>query len=168
MTYCEFCLSEPKDSLHKSYHDNEYGFLVFDDNQLFERLSLEVFQAGLSWNTILKKRKSLNIAFHNFDIDAVALYSEEDIERILKSDDVIRHRKKIESIIYNANQVKKIISDFGSIRNYLLNYGKGSIAQMKKDFKFVGDTILKEFLNSTGYGVNPHDSTCFWQPISAY
>ena len=103
-----YCDIAPGHYLHGPYHDKEYGFPVLEDSVLFERLILEINQAGLSWLTILKKRKTINEAYNKFNIDEVASYEEVDMKRLLSDPGVIRNRLKISAAIYNAKQIKII------------------------------------------------------------
>ncbi|MGQ0560371.1 MAG: DNA-3-methyladenine glycosylase I, partial [Gemmatimonadota bacterium] len=105
MTYCEIARA---DALHKPYHDREYGFPSADDDVLFERLVLEINQAGLSWATILKKRDSFRRAYANFDVDRVARFNARDRARLMNNAGVIRNRLKIEAAIHNAQQIQQL------------------------------------------------------------
>src|SRR4029078_62641 len=117
-SYCEFIQKAGKDSVHKHYHDSEYGFPIHDDNLLFARLVLEINQAGLSWETILKKKDNFFKAFDDFDIDKVSRYSEKKIEKLLQDAGIIRNRLKIEATISNAKKIKEIRKEFGSFKNW--------------------------------------------------
>lgn len=105
-----------------AYHDTEWGFPVKDDRRLFEKLSLEGFQAGLSWRTILLKRENFRTAFHHFDFDKIARFNERDVERLLKEEGIIRHRGKIEAVIHNAQRAQELIQREGSLAAYIWRY----------------------------------------------
>src|SRR6476659_2311135 len=117
MSYCTYILNAGKNSIHKSYHDNEYGFPLKDDNALFARLVLEINQAGLSWETILKKKDNFFKAFDNFDIKKVARYTDKKKEKLMKDAGIIRNKLKIEENILNAKIIKSIQKEFGSFKN---------------------------------------------------
>ena len=101
-SYCDVAPGHP---FHGPYHDHEYGFPIEDESQLFERMTLEVFQAGLSWLIILKKREAFKIAFENFDVDRVAAFDEHDVERLINDASIIRNRRKIDATIENARNL---------------------------------------------------------------
>lgn len=169
-TYCQFCASLPDntDNPNKAYHDTEYGVMVFDDNALFERLILEIFQAGLSWTIILKKRTAFQKAFANFQIDVVANFDENDQARLLENAEIVRNRLKIQATIYNAQQIQILQKEHGSFKNWLdknrpldKNNAKNEwIKLFKRHFKFVGGEIVGEFLKSLGYLAGAHDEDC--------
>jgi DNA-3-methyladenine glycosylase I len=122
MSYCiaiETMQSEEKKALHKNYHDNYYGFPLHDDNELFCRLVMEINQAGLSWETILKKEASFRKAYSNFDIKKVANYTEKDRERLLADAGIIRNRLKINAAIENAKTILTLQDEFGSFEKWL-------------------------------------------------
>lgn len=166
MSYCEFvnALEEGTDNPNKYYHDYEYGFPLEDDNELFERLVLEINQAGLSWTTILKKRDNFRRAFDNFDIQKVANYQSDKIEELLSDAGIIRNKLKINAAIYNANSIIALQNEYGSFKQWLSIQKFESIEQavklFKKHFKFVGGEIVNEFLMSTGYLPGAHDKDC--------
>ena len=166
MNYCEMCNALPcdTDNPNKAYHDREYGVPVSDDNILFERLVLEINQAGLSWTTILKKRAAFQAAYSQFDIAAVAAYGEADVARLLADAGIIRNRLKINAAIFNAQQIQKIQREHGSFKNWLDSYHPCSkedwVKLFKSQFKFVGSEIVGEFLMSTGYLAGSHDEDC--------
>ena len=116
---CEWCGSEP---LYIAYHDDEWGVPVHDDRRLFEMLILEGAQAGLSWLTILKKREQYRRAFHGFDVERVAAYSENDVQRLLADSGIVRNRLKIEAAIRNAQRVMEIREAFGSFDSFIWRY----------------------------------------------
>ena len=167
MYYCDYIDDNSKDSniiLHKNYHDNFYGFPIEDDNELFGRLILEINQAGLTWLTILKKQDGFRSAYDNFNVTKVANYSDKDVNRLLNDKNIIRNRLKINATIYNANVILKLQKEYKSFKNWLdINYPK-TLDQwtklFRKNFKFVGGEIVKEFLVSTGYLEGAHSKNC--------
>ncbi|MCC9043973.1 DNA-3-methyladenine glycosylase I [Myroides sp. M-43] len=164
--YCDFCNELPVDSdnLNKYYHDYEYGFELTDDNELFERLVLEINQAGLSWNTILQKRTNFQLAYAGFNIAKVASFNEKDIERLLQDSGIIRNKLKVNAAIYNANQIIVLQREFGSFKQWLDLHRdfllKDWLKLFKKHFKFVGGEIVNEFLMSTAYLSGSHREDC--------
>ena len=164
MSYCTYCADKSEENIHKLYHDFHYGFPIEDDDELFGRLILEINQAGLSWETILKKQDNFREAYAQFSIDKVAVFTEEDRERLLANPGIIRNRLKINAAIHNAQQLLQIKAEFGSFKQWLdENHPKtkGEWTKMfKKTFKFVGGEIVNEFLMSTGYLKGAHDENC--------
>lgn len=164
--YCDFCNELPLDSdnPNKYYHDYEYGFELTDDNELFERLVLEINQAGLSWNTILQKRKNFQLAYAGFDILKVANFKEKDIERLLQDSGIIRNKLKVNAAIYNANQIIALQQAHGSFKQWLDQHKALELTEwvklFKKHFKFVGGEIVNEFLMSTAYLPGSHRIDC--------
>jgi DNA-3-methyladenine glycosylase I len=163
-TYCEFVLHAGKDTVHKHYHDNEYGFPIDNDNLLFARLVLEINQAGLSWETILKKKENFFKAFDDFNIEKVARYSEKKKEKLLQDSGIIRNRLKIEAAIHNAKCIKAIQKVFNSFKNWLDHHHPKSkeewVKLFKQTFRFTGGEIVNEFLMSTGYLPGAHAESC--------
>ena len=163
-SYCKFTNKLSENNLHKIYHNTEYGFPVISDKELFGRLILEINQAGLSWDIILKKRNAIKKAYSNFNIQKVAKYQESDIEKLLNNKRIIRNRLKINAIIYNAKRIIDLQNKFGSFKKWLDNNSKLTlslwITTFKKNFKFTGKEITKEFLISTGYVKGAHTSKC--------
>jgi DNA-3-methyladenine glycosylase I len=163
-TYCEYVLTHPEDEFNKRYHDTEYGFPLKDDNLLFERLILEINQAGLSWITILKKVENFRKAYHGFDADKLAQYGEEERARLLSDAGIIRNRLKVNAAIENAKRIQKLRNEFGSFKGWLDANRKLSkeewIRLFKKTFVFTGAEIVNEFLISTGYLAGAHDKDC--------
>ena len=149
---------------HGPYHDEEYGFPVDDDDRLFERLILEINQAGLSWLTILKKQEGFRKAYEGFAIERVAAYGEEDRERLLSDAGIIRNRLKVNAAIENARRIQRLRSEFGSFRDWLDAHHPMSLEEWRKLFKrtflFTGGEIVREFLLSTGYLPGAHDRSC--------
>ena len=164
MSYCTYVLNGGKDSVHKSYHDKEYGFPLKEDNALFARLILEINQAGLSWETILKKKDNFFKAFDDFNIDKVSRYSEKKIEKLLQDAGIIRNRLKIEATISNAKKIKELQMEFGSFKNWLDQHHPMSkeewVKLFKQTYRFTGGEIVNEFLVSSGYLPGAHDESC--------
>lgn len=162
--YCLFCNSLDKENVHSLYHDNEYGFPITDDDALFERLVLEINQAGLSWSTILNKKPNFHTAYDGFVIEKVANYKEKDIERLLSDAGIIRNNLKVNAAIHNANQLLSLRAEYGSFFEWLNTFHPLSREEwtklFKKTFKFVGGEIVNEFLMSTGYLKGAHCDSC--------
>jgi DNA-3-methyladenine glycosylase I len=161
MTYCEVAAADP---FHRTYHHEEYGFPVRDDAALFERLVLEINQAGLSWLTILKKRSGFRRAYDSFDLERVAGYDEADRTRLLTDSGVIRNRLKIDAAIVNARRILELRQAHGSFAEWLnLHHPQpldGWRKLFKKTFVFTGGEIVREFLLSTGYLPGAHVESC--------
>ncbi|MDR3710072.1 MAG: DNA-3-methyladenine glycosylase I [Capsulimonadaceae bacterium] len=150
--------------MHASYHDAEYGFPSRDDNVLLERLALEINQAGLSWETILRKRAAFNEAFAGFDVDRVAAFGDDDVARLLGNAGIVRNRLKIAAVIDNARRIQAIRSECGSFANWLdarhpLSKAEW-VALFKRTFRFTGGEITGEFLMSLGYLDGAHEPSC--------
>lgn len=166
MSYCsaiEF-MSEDRKALHKAYHDHKYGFPIHEDNELFCRLVMEINQAGLSWETILKKEDTFRKAYDNFDIAKVAAYTEADRERLLSDPGIIRNKLKVNAAIENAKTILQMQKDHGSFEKWLeLQHPKTKeewVKLFKKTFKFTGGEIVNEFLMSIGYLPGAHTPDC--------
>ena len=163
-SYCEFVEPLPLDNLHRVYHDTAYGFPIVDDNELFERLVLEINQAGLSWSTILNKQQNFKIAYEHFNIEKVAAYTSTDIERLLNDAGIIRNKLKVNAAVHNANKILEIQKENGSFKNWLdANHPKTKdewTKLFKKTFTFTGGEIVNEFLLSTGYLKGSHIESC--------
>ncbi|BBK32054.1 DNA-3-methyladenine glycosylase I [Stella humosa] len=159
-----YCLAALGHAWHAPYHDAEYGFPVAGDDALFERLVLEINQAGLSWLTILKKRASFQAAYDGFDIDRVAAYGEADRARLLADPGIIRNRLKVEAAIENARRLQGIRASHGSFAGWLdAHHPRPKDAWLKlfkKTFRFTGGEIVGEFLMSTGYLPGAHHPGC--------
>ena len=172
---CHWCSAAPE-FVH--YHDTEWGFPVADDQRLFEKLSLESFQSGLSWRTILAKRENFRAAFHHFDFNRVARFTQRDVTRLLKDEGIVRHRGKIEAVINNARQARELVEAEGSLAAYLWrfepdakNLGKPQSASTspesialskdlkKRGWKFVGPTTVYAFMQAMGL-INDHVESC--------
>ena len=151
-------------NVHKEYHDKHYGFPILDDNELFCRLILEINQAGLSWEIILKKQDTFRKAYSNFDIAKVAAYKEKDRERLLNDAGIIRNRLKVNAAIENAKTILQLKKEHGSFKKWLdANHPKTKEEWMKlfkKTFKFTGGEIVNEFLMSAGYLPGAHAADC--------
>lgn len=165
-TYCAAIhrMKPEESSLHKVYHDLQYGYPIHDDNELFCRLILEINQAGLSWTTILKKQENFRKAYHDFDIRKVAGYREKDIHRLLNDAGIIRNRLKVNAAVENAKTILAIQKEAGSFKNWLdLQHPLSKDEWTKcfrKTFRFTGGEIVNEFLVSTGYLPGAHDEQC--------
>src|SRR5688500_18681762 len=141
-TYCDYCNSHPEDTYNRIYHDTQYGFPLQDDKLLFERLILEINQAGLSWITILKKAENFHKAYHGFNIDKVAKYDAKDVARLLGDAGIIRNRLKVNAAIVNAQRIKALQKEHGSFKTWLdANHGLSKeewVKLFKKTFVFTG------------------------------
>jgi len=180
VTRCEWNL---KDALLTRYHDEEWGEPLHDDRMLFEFLALDGMQAGLSWNTILRKRENFRQAFDHFEIKRIAGYNDAKVQELLANPGIVRNKAKIHAIIHNANRVLDIQREFGSLDAYLWGFtGRVTVHNswrtlseipttspisdaMSKDmiargFKFCGSTILYAFMQAAGM-VNDHIVSCF-------
>lgn len=164
-----YCDSAPGHPFHGPYHDREYGFPPRDDAALFERLVLEINQAGLSWLTILRKREGFRRAYHGFEIAKVARYRARDRARLLADADIIRNRLKVDAAIHNAGVVLGLQREYGSFRRWLdarsadpaVGLDKAAWLKLfKRTFRFTGGEIVGEFLMSTGYLPGAHRGTC--------
>lgn len=166
MSYCSAIeyMAEERKALHKAYHDKLYGFPIHDDNELFCRLVLEINQAGLSWETILKKEAGFRKAYHNFNIKKVAAYTEADRERLMGDAGIIRNKLKINAAIENAKTILQLQKEYGSFEKWLEQYHPLSkeewVKLFKKTFRFTGGEIVNEFLMSIGYLQGAHASDC--------
>jgi len=172
---CRWCGAAPE---FLPYHDEEWGFPVADDRRLFEKLSLEGFQSGLSWRTILAKRENFRAAFHRFDFDRIARFTEGDVERLLQDQGIVRHRGKIEAVVNNAQRARELVGREGSLAAFVWRYepdpttlaelqtastSAASIA-LSKDLKkmgwrFVGPTTVYAFMQAMGL-INDHVEDC--------
>ncbi|MDG2203948.1 MAG: DNA-3-methyladenine glycosylase I [Alphaproteobacteria bacterium] len=172
---CGWCAATPD---YMAYHDNEWGFPVDDDQRLFEKISLEGFQSGLSWRTILAKRENFRKAFKKFDFNKVARFTEKDMERLLQDSGIIRHRGKIEAAVNNAQRAKEMVKEEGSLAAYFWSYEPNpktrdvsmvvstspeSVAISKdlknRGWKFVGPTTVYALMQAMGL-VNDHAEGC--------
>jgi len=159
-----YCAAAPGHPFHGPYHASEYGFPSRDDRVLFERLVLEINQAGLSWLTILRKRPAFATAFAGFDIDAVAAFGERDKQRLLADAGIIRNRLKVEAAIDNARRLQALRQSHGSFADWLDAHHPLSkdawVKLFRNTFRFTGGEIVGEFLMSLGYLPGAHDKTC--------
>ncbi len=178
------CFWSDGSPLYDAYHDREWGWPVVDDIRLFEKISLEGFQAGLSWITILKKREAFRAGFDGFDVRKVAAYTEADVQRLLGDAGIVRHRGKIEAVIHNAGRAIELQREFGSLARYFWGYeidvskrpkrltvevlrsfttAPEAIALSKdlkkRGWKFVGPTTMYAFMQAMGL-VNDHQHDC--------
>lgn len=168
MTYCEYIdtVGGEAQALHREYHDKHYGFPVYDDNLLFERLMFEINQAGLNWILILRKQHNFRRAFDNYNIEKVASFGDEDVLRLMNDEGIIRNRLKIKAAIDNANIILQIRKENGSFKRWLDDHAliNSSLEDwtrlFKKTFRFTGSEIVKEFLVSTGYLPGAHSPDC--------
>ncbi|WP_119301397.1 DNA-3-methyladenine glycosylase I [Dongia deserti] len=172
---CRWCAAAPG---FLAYHDIEWGFPVDSDRRLFEKLCLEGFQSGLSWRTILAKRENFRAAFHGFDFDKIARFTERDVARLLKDEGIVRHRGKIEAVINNARRARELVKQEGSLAAFFWGYepdpkqhAKPQTAStsaeaiaLSKDLKkrgwqFVGPTTVYAFMQAMGL-INDHVEDC--------
>ena len=164
MSYCRAVRTTATDQWNRVYHDTEYGFPITTDAVLFERLMLEINQAGLSWLTILKKREGFQAAFAGFEVDTVAAFGEKDRARLLEDAGIIRNRLKVDAAIHNAQVVQRLAREHGSFAKWLDAAHPLALDEwgklFKKTFRFTGGEIVREFLVSTGYLPDAHDEDC--------
>jgi len=176
---CRWCSAAPE---FLSYHDTEWGYPVVDDKRLFEKLSLEGFQSGLSWRTILAKREGFRKAFHGFDFNRIARFTERDVERLLEDEGIVRHRGKIEAVISNARKAQELVESEGSLAAFIWRFEPDpkkvatpqsvsasaesvalSKALKKRGWKFVGPTTVYAFMQAMGL-INDHAEGCVIRP----
>jgi DNA-3-methyladenine glycosylase I len=157
VSYCDIAQGHP---LHGPYHDTEYGFPVSDENRLFERLMLEVNQAGLSWLTILKKRDAFREAFGGFDIATVARFTAKDRQRLMRNKAIIRNRLKIDAAIENAKRIVEMGSFAGWLAEHHPREKDEWVELFKNTFVFTGGEITGAFLTSVGFLPGAHDESC--------
>ncbi len=181
MGYCKWAETNER---NREYHDKEWGVPVHDDRRMFEHLFLECMQCGLSWDLMLKKREIFRSCFDGFDYDRIAGYGEQDIERILNTEDMIRSPRKIAAIINNAKCFRRIREEFGSFCDYIWGFTDGktylysghnknggripvsnglskkiSRDMKKRGFKYVGEITIYSHLQACGI-INDHDESC--------
>jgi DNA-3-methyladenine glycosylase I len=163
-SYCEAVATMNKNNLHKIYHDSAYGFPIDSDDELFERLVLEINQAGLIWSTILNKQENFKKAYKNFNIIKVAAFDEKDFERLMNDAGIIRNRLKINAAIENAKTLLNIQKEHGSFKKWIdFHHPKTKdkwVEIFKNTFLFTGGEIVNEFLMSTGYLPGAHIEGC--------
>ena len=159
-----YCISSQGHPWHGPYHDSEYGFPIADDDRLFERLVLEINQAGLSWLTILKKKQAFVAAFDGFQIGKVAAYGDAERARLLGDAGIIRNRLKVGAAIDNARRIQGLQTSHGGFKAWLDAHHPldkpAWVNLFKNTFKFTGGEITGEFLMSTGYLPGAHDQDC--------
>lgn len=159
-----YCRIAPGHPVHGHYHDHEYGFPQRDERELFERLLLEINQAGLSWETILKKREGFRRAYDGFDVDTVAGYGQDDIDRLLADPGIIRNRLKVLAAIHNAQVIQGLRQSHGGFVEWLDTHHPQDkpawVKLFKKTFRFTGGEITGEFLMSLGYLPGAHAEDC--------
>lgn len=178
---CAWCLATPQ---YLAYHDHEWGYPVGDDRTLFEKLSLEAFQSGLSWRTILEKRENFRRAFRGFDIDTVARFNARSVERLLRDAGIVRHRGKIEAVIGNARAARTLVAEHGSLAGWVWRHAPPpgetvervdgvsttAIAMARelkaRGWRFVGPTTLHAFLQAMGV-LNDHATGCIGHATAA-
>ncbi len=166
MSYCAAIetMSGDRKALHKAYHDHLYGFPIHNDNELFCRLVMEINQAGLSWETILKKEAGFRKAYKNFEIKKVAGFTETDKERLMNDAGIIRNRLKIHAAIENAKTILGLQKEFGSFEKWLESHHPKTkeewVKLFKKTFRFTGGEIVNEFLMSIGFLPGAHSMDC--------
>ena len=164
-----YCDSAPGHPVHGPYHDQEYGCPLTGDAELFERLSLEVFQAGLSWLIVLKKRAALHQAFDGFCPSRVADYGDAEVNRLMDDAAIIRNRRKILATIENARRLQGIISEHGSFSAWLDRQTATNkdewVRLFKKTFVFMGGEVVGEFLMSIGRIPGAHRPDCHTQRL---
>ena len=171
------CKWATNDEIYIKYHDEEWGVPKHDDQIIFEMLILESFQAGLSWITILKKRKNFKKAFDNFDYEKIAEYDQDKIDELLKDEGIIRNKTKINATINNAKVFMEIQEEFGSFDEYIWDFTDGEIIKAeyeteselskkiskdlkKRGMKFVGPKIIYSFMEAIGI-IDNHEKKCF-------
>lgn len=159
-----YCDIAPQHPVHGRYHDTEYGFPAADERVLFERLALEIMQAGLSWEIVLKKRRAMNRAFDRFLVRKVAAYQEKDVRRLLADEGIIRNRLKIKAIITNANRLLELRRSHGGFAAWIEAHHPRKkeewVKLFRQNFSFVGGEIVGEFLMSLGVLPGAHRDTC--------
>lgn len=185
---CGWCVGDP---LYEAYHDEEWGVPVLDDETLFEFLTLETFQAGLSWITVLRKRQNFREAFDHFDYRKIATYDETKIAELMDNAGIIRNQMKIRAAVTNAAAFMKVQDEFGSFSKYIWQFvdyqpiqndipyykeapattelsDKISKDLKKRGFKFVGSTVIYAHMQATGM-VNDHQVDCFrYKPVQEF
>ena len=159
-----YCRAAPSHPLHGPYHDREYGFPAEDEAVLFERLVLEINQAGLSWQTILQKRPAFRAAYADFEVDRVAAFGPKDVARLLADAGIIRNRLKVAAVIDNARKVQELRASHGSFHSWIAAHHplpkEDWVKLFKKTFRFTGGEIVNEFLMSLGHLPGAHAPDC--------
>lgn len=159
-----YCRAAPSHPLHGPYHDQEYGFPAEDESLLFERLVLEINQAGLSWLTVLQKREAFRAAFANYKVDRVAAFDERDVARLLADAGIVRNRLKVAAVIDNARAIQQLRQSHGSFHAWLEAHHPLPLEEwtrlFRRTFRFTGGLIVQEFLLSLGYLPGAHEPDC--------
>jgi DNA-3-methyladenine glycosylase I len=159
-----YCSAARGHEFHGPYHDREYGFPVRADDNLFERLVLEINQAGLSWLTILKKREGSRQAYDGFQVERVAAYGDRDRSRLLADARIVRNRLKVDAAVHNAGRILELREERGSFADWLDAHHPLRkpewVKLFKKTFRFTGGEITGEFLMSVGYLPGAHHPEC--------
>ncbi len=167
-SYCQISRNDP---VHGPYHDHEHGFPTDDNRVLFERLAMEIHQAGLSWRLILQRRQGLRQCWGHFDPHVVAAFTDSDRNRLIADPRAIRNRLKIDAIIHNAKVVRRWIDTHGSLHGWIRAHHPRDLDQwtilFKKHLRFIGPTIVHEFLVGTAVLPGGHDKDCPLAPIIA-
>jgi DNA-3-methyladenine glycosylase I len=160
-SYCDFAIGN---AIHGPYHDREYGFPIEDEARLFERLLLEINQAGLSWELMLKKREGFRRAYDGFDVDRVAAYGERDRARLLADPGIVRNRLKVNAAIENGRVIRAMRASHGGFAGWLRAHHPlrkpDWVKLFRRTFRFTGGEITGEFLLSTGYLPSAHRADC--------
>lgn len=160
-SYCAIAIGHP---VHNDYHATEYGFPTRDEAALFERLVLEIMQAGLNWEMVLKRRAGMRVAFEGYDVDRVAAYGEAESARLMGDPAIIRNRLKVVAIIHNAGVIQGMRASHGGFAGWLDAHHPrdkaGWVKLFKRTFKFTGGEIVNEFLVSLGYLAGAHAPDC--------
>ena len=175
---CSWCAATPE---FFDYHDSEWGYPVDDDIRLFEKLCLESFQSGLSWRTILAKRENFRAAFHHFNFEKIACFTQRDVNRLLKDEGIVRHRGKIEAVINNSKKANELVEKEGSLATFFWSFEpdkknlpipqtastcEESVALSKelkkRGWKFVGPTTVYAFMQAMGL-INDHAEGCIYR-----
>ncbi|HTW28994.1 MAG TPA: DNA-3-methyladenine glycosylase I [Acetobacteraceae bacterium] len=163
-----YCAFAPGDPVHASYHGTEYGFPQRDEAVLFERLCLEIFQAGLSWGLVLRRRAGMREAFAGFEVDALAAFSQADQARLLADPRIIRNRLKVAAVVENARRVQALRASHDGFASWLDAHHPQDkpdwVKLFKRQFLFTGGEITGEFLISLGYLPGAHAPDC---PVAA-
>ena len=179
MTRCKWC--NLKNEKYIEYHDKEWGVPVYDDKHLYEMLILESFQAGLSWECVLNKREDFRKAFDNFEIDKVSDYDEKKVQELLKNENIIRNKLKINAAINNSKIFKETQNEYKTFSNYIWSFTNNKVIYeigktsselsdiiskdlQKRGMRFVGTTIIYSYLQAIGV-IYSHDKECFLYKI---
>ena len=179
MTRCKWC--NLKNEKYIEYHDKEWGVAIYDDKHLYEMLILESFQAGLSWKCVLNKREDFRKAFDNFEIDKVSDYDEKKVQELLKNENIIRNKLKINAAINNSKIFKEIQNEYKTFSNYIWSFTNNKVIYeigktsselsdiiskdlQKRGMRFVGTTIIYSYLQAIGV-IYSHDKECFLYKI---